>query len=72
MTHQRALINQWSPDPGRSLEEMKKVCADFRRFFPREPRLHVASAYCDVYSGGKRCTKTRSFAPAGQTSDCRA
>jgi adenylate cyclase len=53
MTHQRAIINQWTSRPKEALEEMKRVCADFARFFPGEPRLHVASAYCGVYSGDR-------------------
>jgi TolB-like protein len=59
MTHQRAIVNQWSARPERSLHDMRQVCAEFARHFPGEPRLHVASAYCDVYAGDRKSAVSR-------------
>jgi adenylate cyclase len=59
MAHQRAIFNQWSPDPGRTLQEMKEVCAEFGRLYPNDSGLHVASAYAAVYSGERRSAMAR-------------
>jgi adenylate cyclase len=59
MTHQRAIINQWSPDLGQSLHEMKRVCGEFARHHPNEPGLHIASAYAAVYAGDRRSAAIR-------------
>jgi TolB-like protein/predicted Zn-dependent protease len=59
MTHQRAILNQWSTEPGRSLHAMKQVCAEYVREYPEEPGLHVATAYTMVYSGDHRSAMSR-------------
>jgi adenylate cyclase len=53
MTHQRAIVNQWSLDVGHSLRAMKSVCADFRREYAGHPALQIASAYIDIYAGDR-------------------
>jgi adenylate cyclase len=51
MTHQQAILNQWSQSLNASLCDMSEVCADFARWHPGDPWLHIASAYVSVYSG---------------------
>ncbi len=59
MTHQRSIVNQWTPDMSRSLHEMLKVCVDFRREHPDDAGMHVASAYTDVYRGDRGSAMSR-------------
>jgi TolB-like protein/Tfp pilus assembly protein PilF len=59
MTHQRAIINQWSQDLAGSLREMGDVCAEFARHHPNDPGLHIAAAYAAVYAGDRRSAAAR-------------
>jgi TolB-like protein/predicted Zn-dependent protease len=59
MTHQRSIVNQWSADARRSLHEMKETCAEFRRRHPDDPRLSIATAYADVFSGERQSAMAR-------------
>jgi tetratricopeptide (TPR) repeat protein len=59
MTHQRAIVNQWSKDPRDSLREMRQVCAAFASSHPGDPGLHIATAYADVYSGDRQSAMGR-------------
>jgi adenylate cyclase len=59
MTHQRAIINQWSADLGQTLREMNGVCEEFARHHPNDPGLHVATAYAAVYAGDRRSAQVR-------------
>jgi adenylate cyclase len=59
MTHQRTILNQWSPDVRGALRAMENVVAEFGRHYPSDPGLHVAAAYAAVYSGDRRSAATR-------------
>ncbi|HEX9639876.1 MAG TPA: FlgO family outer membrane protein [Candidatus Krumholzibacteria bacterium] len=59
MTHQREIVNQWSPDPAQCLVGMKQVYEEFSRWHPREPWLAIVAAYISVYSGQREAAMSR-------------
>ncbi|HLK39581.1 MAG TPA: tetratricopeptide repeat protein [Polyangiaceae bacterium] len=59
LTYQRAIVNQWTTDPGASLRALHSVCAEFGRHHPNDPGLHVATAYTAIYAGDRPTAKAR-------------
>jgi TolB-like protein/Tfp pilus assembly protein PilF len=53
MTYQRAIVQQWEPDPGAVLRRMTTVCGDYARLYPNDAGVHVAFGYVHVYSGDR-------------------
>ncbi len=59
MTHQRAIVNQWSSDVTQSIHEMRNICLDYRREHPSDPGLPLVFAYTDVYRGDRNSALSR-------------
>jgi adenylate cyclase len=51
LTHQRSIINQWSPDLGASVRAMLDVGAEFGRHHPGDAGVRVVGAYTAIYTG---------------------
>jgi adenylate cyclase len=58
LTHQRAIINQWTTDPGATLRAMHGICKAFAGHHPEDPGLRIATAYALVFSGERLAAKS--------------
>ncbi len=59
LTHQRDLLNQWSPDPGTSLESLVRISEEFDRALPGDAYAHVVAGYRHVYTGNRARASAR-------------
>lgn len=59
LSHQRDLLNQWTPDPAASLRGLVEVSEQFDRMLPDDAYAHVVAGYRHVYLGNRQRASAR-------------